>query len=176
MKPHLLFVALLVVINSCKSSIETENDAKIADSSAVTIIGDIGSEQFLNDLLGTQSLVRGFKFGTPIDSILQNETLELFEEVPSHVGFVYERANLESADILYMRDTKNKLIGIDIDIYLNSEASADALLATTKGHFNSLYTPSPKDSLTWMIDRGGFLKIKQVKTPLDNGLELKFRQ
>ncbi|MDP5120010.1 MAG: hypothetical protein NWQ46_00330 [Spirosomaceae bacterium] len=171
------FVILILVLLGCRKS-EEENviteDNEIAEE--ITVLGDIESQKFLTEVIGNQVFVRGFEFGTPIDSVLRNESLELFEDRPSHVGFMYERSTLESADILYLRDSQNKLIGVDIDVYLNSPESADALLATAKNHYNSLFEKSPKDSLTWLIKTGGYIQVSQVKKELDNGLEIKYRQ
>lgn len=170
-------VILMVLLLGCGKS---EEENIITESNEITeeatVLGDIESQKFLTEVIGNQSFVRGFKFGTPIDSVLMNESLELFEDRPSHVGFMYERSTLESADILYLRDSRNKLIGVDIDIYLNSPESADALFATAKNHYNSLFEKSPKDSLTWLINSGGYIKVSQVKKELDNGLEIKYRQ
>lgn len=179
MKKTALFLVLVSVFTGCKND-TTETVSTVIDSTAVEspelAIGDITSEQFLNELLGQKGMVRGFNFGTPIADVLKNESLELFEERPGHVGFVYERENLESADFLYMRDVDNKLNGVDIDIYLNSPESTDALFTTAKSHYNSLYKPSTTDSLTWMIPPKGYVKVSQIKKPLDNGLEIKYRK
>lgn len=180
MKKITLFLALITVFNSCKTD-NKEAEIVVVDSITVEAtpelsIGDITSEKFLNELLGQKGMVRGFDFGTPVSDILKAESLELFEEKPGHVGFVYERENLESADFLYMRDADNKLNGVDIDIYLNTPASSDALFATAKSHYNSLYKPSPTDSLTWMIPPKGYVRVSQIKKPLDNGLEIKYRK
>jgi hypothetical protein len=170
-------VILILTLSGCSQNqqeeLTTEESEEIAE---VTVLGDIESQKFLTEVIGNDAAVRGFRFGTPIDSVLSNESLELFEDRPSHVGFVYERSTLESADILYLRDSQNKLIGVDIDIYLNTPESADALFATAKNHYNSLFEKSPTDTLIWLIKPNGYVKLSQVKKELDNGLEIKYRQ
>ncbi|MFB0947258.1 MAG: hypothetical protein ACJAZY_001821 [Spirosomataceae bacterium] len=170
-------VILIVILSGCgqhqQEDLTTGEGEKIAE---VTVLGDMESQKFLTEVIGNEVAVRGHKFGTPIDSVLSNESLELFEDRPSHVGFMYERSTLESADILYLRDSQNKLIGVDIDIYLNTLQSADALFATAKNHYNSLFEKSPTDTLTWLIKPSGYVKLSQVKKEHDNGLEIKYRQ
>lgn len=168
---------MMLILSGCSQNqaedLTTKSNNEVAE---VTVLGDIESQKFLTEIIGNQNFVRGFKFGMPVDSILINESLELFEDRPSHVGFVYERSTLESADILYLRDSQNRLIGVDIDIYLNTPESADALFATAKNHYNSLFEKSPTDTLTWLIKPSGYVKLNQVKKELDNGLEMKYRQ
>jgi hypothetical protein len=168
---------LILALSGCSQNqqedLATEESEEIAE---VTVLGDIESQAFLTEVIGNEATARGFKFGIPIDSVLSNESLELFEDRPSHVGFVYERNTFESADILYLRDSQNKLVGVDIDIYLNTPQSADALFATAKNHYNSLLERSPRDALTWLIKPSGYVKLRQVKKELDNGLEIKYRQ
>lgn len=175
---RLIRLILFVVIMSGCGRDEDEDVSEIAEekSKEVTVLGDIESQKFLTEVIGNQLSVRGFEFGTSIDSVLRNESLELFEDRSSHVGFMYERSTLESADILYLRDSQNKLIGVDIDIYLNTPESADALFATAKNHYNAQFEQSVTDTLTWLIKPSGYIKVKQVKKELDNGLEIKYRQ
>lgn len=176
MKPLAYIFLITLAVISC-SKAPTEEQAPIEEiPENVTVMGDIESEKFLVEIIGSSGIIRGFNFGIPIDSILKNESLELFEDRPSHVGFVHERSTLESADVLYLRDSQNKLIGADIDIYLNTPASADALFATAQSHYNAMFEKSPNDTLTWLIKPSGYIKVQQVKKELDNGLEIKYRQ
>lgn len=168
-------VLLLLAATSCNYTETKEPELEPEIEENVTVMGDIESEKFLTEVIGNTGIVRGFNFGVPLDTILKNESLEFFEDRPSHVGFVYERSNFESADILYLRDSQNKLIGVDIDVYLNTTESADALFATAKNRYNSLYEKSPSDTLTWLIKPSGYIKLKTVKKELDNGLEIKYR-
>jgi|GEM_PF-1790075 hypothetical protein len=171
-----LLVLILILLGCSQNQQEDLTTEESEETVEVTVLGDIESQEFLTEVIGNEATARGFKFGTPIDSVLSNESLELFEDRPSHVGFVYERSTFESADILYLRDSQNRLIGADIDIYLNTPQSADALFATAKNHYNSLLERSPRDALTWLIKPSGYVKLRQVKKELDNGLEIKYRQ
>lgn len=175
MKPTLGVLLLALTAGSCNYN-EAEDQQPQQIQEQVTVLGDMESEKFLIEVIGNTGVIRGFNFGIPLDTVLQNESLELFEDRPSHVGFVYERSNFESADVLYLRDSQNKLIGADIDIYLNTPESADALFATAQNRFNALYEKSPADTLTWLIKPSGYIKLQQISMELDNGLEIKYRQ
>lgn len=169
-------ILLILTATSCNYTETEEEKPEQVIQENVTVLGDMESEKFLVEVIGNTGIVRGFNFGVPIDSILKNESLELFEDRPSHVGFVYERSNFESADVLYLRDSQNKLIGVDIDVYLNTPESAEALFATTKNRYNAVFEKSPTDTLTWLIKPSGYIKVKKVKKELDNGLEIRYRQ
>ncbi len=137
------------------------------------------SNPLLQKIIGdTTGILRGHNFGDAIEEIVLNEKIEKFEEEKSHVGFTFDTANLETVDILYLKDKKNKLNGIQIDIYMNSDSTNEKLFTSFSDYLTSKYGPQiPKMKIAiWQIDDKSQVYIKKVKSRLDRGLEVKYYQ
>lgn len=161
--------------NEEQTSIELPTDSTAVQPEVPATITKMEIHKLLIDsLFAKGGLVRGVAFGQPLSTIKTNETWELFEEDPSHIGYTFEAETLQSADILYERDKQNNLTAVDIDVYLNSEAESKALLSEIKRQFTEKYGQPQTDSLIWKIPTGGRVKVTAVTTNLDHGLTLRF--
>ena len=129
--------------------------------------------------MGTgEGLLRGIKFGDPIVDVKKKETVEMFEDEDTHIGYSFDTESLETVDILYEKDKQNHVSGIELDIYMNTDASNDSLKNELSNQFSLRYgKPIPDADLpTWTIKPNGQVSIKVVKNKLDRGLEVRFSQ
>lgn len=178
MKIH--FLVLLLIVASCNNPKSNEQvvDTLIANptSRGVSVSN---TQKLLKEIMGTgEGLLRGVKLGDPISDVKKNETLELFEEESSYVGYTFDSESLETVDILYMKDTDQKVAGIQLDIYMNNNASNESLKAAMSNMFTTKYgKPTDlSDETVWKIKPNGQVSIKTVQSKIDRGLEVKFTQ
>jgi hypothetical protein len=135
--------------------------------------------KLLRAIMGTgEGLLRGIQFGDAISDVKKKEKAELFEEEESHIGYSFDTDNLETVDILYEKDKQNRVSGIELDIYMNTDATNDSLKNELTKQFTSLYgQPLAYTEIpTWEIKSKGKVSMKVVKNKLDRGLEVKFTQ
>ncbi|UTA68398.1 MULTISPECIES: hypothetical protein [Emticicia] len=130
-------------------------------------------------IMGTgEGLLRGVKFGDSIEDVRKKETVELFEEDESHLGYSFDTENLETVDILYEKNSQNRVSGIGLDIYMNTDDTNEKLKRELSDLFTVRYGKpvSENPSLVWAIKPAGQVSIKVVKNKLDRGLEIRFSQ
>ena len=184
MKKHIYLITLVSAIfylSSCNNT-EKATETQVAEvkTDSTAAVGVSNSEKLLKKIMGTgDGLLRSVSFGTPIEQVKKTETAEKFEEDEDHVGFSFDSENLETVDILYLKDQKNLVNEIQLDIYLNSQASTDSLMTLMSELFTLRYGKSiSTDSTqsTWKIKPKGEVSIKKVITKLDKGLGVKFVQ
>ncbi|WP_337042051.1 hypothetical protein [Emticicia sp. 17c] len=125
-----------------------------------------------------EGLLRGVKFGDSIEEVKKVETSDLFEEEDSHVGYSFDTENLETVDILYQRNSQNRVTGIELDIYMNTDETNDGLKQELIQLFNVRYGKPVSENplLVWKIKPNGQVSMKVIKNKLDRGLEVKFSQ
>lgn len=176
MKIH--FLVLLLIVASCNNPKSQEQvvDTLIVNPTSRSVSVS-NTQKLLKEIMGTgEGLLRGVKLGDPISEVKKNETLELFEEESSYVGYTFDSESLETVDILYMKDANQKVTGIQLDIYMNNNASNDSLKAAMANMFTTKYgKPSDtSDEAIWKIKPNGQVSIKTVQSKIDRGLEVKF--
>jgi len=136
-------------------------------------------QKLLRAIMGTgEGLLRGIQFGDAISDVKKKEKAELFEEEESYIGYSFDTDNLETVDILYEKDKQNRVSGIEIDIYMNTDVTNDSLKNELTKQFTSLYGQPIENAEipTWEIKSKGKVSMKVVKNKLDRGLEVKFTQ
>ncbi len=136
-------------------------------------------QKLLNTIMGTgDGLLRGIQFGDAIADVKKKEKAELFEEEETHVGYSFDTDNLETVDILYEKDKQNRVSGIELDIYMNTDTSNDSLKNELTKQFTTKYGQPIADGEipTWEIKPKGKVSIKVVKNKLDRGLEVRYTQ
>lgn len=176
MKIYLFILSLLFI--ACSNPKETKQVEVLNPPSAPTVTTS-NVQKLLRTIMGTgEGLLRGIKFGDTIADVKKKETAELFEEEDTHVGFSFDTESLETVDILYEKDKQGKVSGIELDIYMNSDASNDSLKNELSNQFTVRYGKPSTDSQTptWKIKPNGQVSIKVVKNKLDRGLEVRFSQ
>jgi len=172
------FLVLLLIVASCNNPKSQEQvvDTLIANPNSRSVSVS-NTQRLLKEIMGTgEGLLRGVKLGDPISEVKKKETLELFEEEPSYVGYTFDSESLETVDILYMKDSKQTVSGIQLDIYMNNNSSNDSLKAAMSNLFTTKYgKPSDTGSeVVWKIKPSGQVSIKTVQSKIDRGLEVKF--
>lgn len=176
MKIYYLILSLLFI--DCSNPQKTETVEVLAHPSTNNS-STSNVQKLLRAIIGTgEGLIRGVQFGDAIGDVKKKEKAELFEEEESHVGYSFDTENLETVDILYEKDKQSRVSGIELDIYMNTDASNDSLKNELTKQFTSLYG-QPLDNAeipTWEIKPKGKVSMKVVKNKLDRGLEIKFTQ
>ncbi len=176
MKTHLFILSLLLI--TCSNPKDTTTVEVLSPPSPKTVTSS-NVQKLLRAIMGTgEGLLRGVKFGDTITDVKKKETIEIFEEEDTHIGYSFDTESLETVDILYEKDKQNRVTGIELDIYMNTDASNDSLKNELSNQFSIRYgKPLPtKEDLTWKIKPNGQVSIKVVKNKLDRGLEVRFSQ
>lgn len=176
MKIYFFILSLLFI--ACSNPKDTKNVEVLSPPSTRTVTSS-NVQKLLRAIMGTgDGLLRGIQFGDAIADVKKKETVELFEEEDTHVGYSFDTESLETVDILYEKDSKNRVSGIELDIYMNSDASNDSLKNELSNQFTIRYGKPLADTNipTWKIKPNGQVTIKVVKNKLDRGLEVRFSQ
>lgn len=171
-----LFLLFVLLSESCTTSPKKEETLRKEELKDSIVVADHESEQFLRQIFLTKGLVRGTSIGDAVEDVKKREKDAPFEEVPSHIGYSVENTELETADILYFRDSSDKIIGIHIDIFLNSEESSDAMFAALKDYFKSMYgNPiSEEGEWKWKLTPNGTVEVTPITKQFDYGFEIEF--
>lgn len=176
MKIRLFILSLLFI--TCSNPKETQKVEVLNPPSTLTAASS-NVQKLLRTIMGTgEGLLRGVKFGDAIAEVKKKETAELFEEEETHIGYSFDTKSLETVDILYEKDNKNHVSGIELDIYMNTDASNDSLKDELSNQFTVRYGKplAEADEPTWRIKPNGQVSIKVIKNKLDRGLEVRFSQ
>lgn len=176
MKIYYLILSLLII--ACSNPKKTETVEVLNPPSPKTATTS-NVQKILRTIMGTgEGLLRGIQFGDAIADVKKKEKAELFEEVEDHVGFSFDTDNLETVDILYEKDKQNRVSGIELDIFMNTDASNDSLKNELTKQFTTKYgQPIANAEIpTWEIKPKGTVSIKVVKNKLDRGLEVRYTQ
>ncbi|WP_394992225.1 hypothetical protein [Emticicia sp.] len=177
MKIYLVILSLIFI--ACSNPKDTQTEEKVSSPASTPNVPSSNVQKLLRSIMGTgEGLLRGIKFGDAISDVKKKETVELFEEEETHIGYSFDTESLETVDILYEKDQKNHVSGIELDIYMNSDASNDSLKNELINQFTIRYGKplSDIDIPTWKIKPNGQVNIKVVKNKLDRGLEVRFSQ
>jgi hypothetical protein len=174
------FLVLLLIAVSCNNP-KSQKELQVVDTTLVMpkerAVSTSNVQKLLKDIMGTgEGLLRGVKFGDPISEVKKKETLELFEEEAEYVGYSFDTESLETVDILYMRDGSQKVNGVQVDIYMNTDASNDSLKTIMGNMFTTKYgKPTDNGEMQiWKIKPSSQVSIKAVKSKIDRGLEVRF--
>lgn len=171
------FVLTLFII-ACSNPKKTETVEVLNPPSPQTATSS-NVQKLLRTIMGTgEGLLRGIQFGDAIADVKKKEKAELFEEVEDHIGYSFDTDNLETVDILYEKDKQNRVSGIELDIYMNTDSSNDSLKNELTKQFTTRYgNPLSNTEIpTWEIKPNGKVSIKVVKNKLDRGLEVRYTQ
>lgn len=176
MKIYYCFLILFII--ACSNPKKTET-VEVLNPPPPKAANTSNVQKLLRTIMGTgEGLLRGIQFGDAIADVKKKEKAELFEEEESHVGYTFDTDNLETIDILYQKDQENRVSGIELDIYMNTDSSNDSLKNELINQFNTKYGKplSNTEIPTWEIKPNGQVSIKVVKNKLDRGLELRYTQ
>lgn len=176
MKLYLCSLCLFII--ACSNPKENQKVEVSAPPSTQTY-NSSDAQNLLSAIIGTNGgLLRGIQFGDSITDVKKKEKSEIFEEEETHVGYSFDTNNLETVDILYSKDKQNRVKGIELDIYMNTDASNDSLKKEMSKEFTQRYGKPLENTEdpTWIIKPKGKVSIKMIKNKLDRGLEVRFVQ
>jgi hypothetical protein len=173
-----IFVLILFIL-ACSNPKETQTVEVDVPPPPTAPAASSNVQNLARTILGTgEGLLRGVKFGDSIEDVKKKETVELFEEEDSHVGYSFDTENLETVDILYEKNSQNRVSGIELDIYMNTDETNESLKQELSNLFTVRYGKPVSENpvLVWKVKPTGQVSIKIVKNKLDRGLEVKFSQ
>ena len=177
-----MILAGLFLFAGCQTKTNDEPDTVLESDSAALANPtqkELNSDQsaLLLEVLGSSSegILRGVSFGDPISKVKASETYEMFEELPDHLGYTHETAQLEAIDVQYFLTKENTVNKITVDVYLNSEAATKQLWQTGQTHFTEKYGASQGDKklLTWNKNSVK-VRMEDVSKGKDFGLKFEF--
>lgn len=171
------FVILILFTISCSNPKET-GKVEVLNPPSPTKSTSSNVQKLLHAIIGTDGLLRGVQLGDAISDVKKKEKAELFEEEDTHIGYTFDTENLETVDILYEKDAQNRVKGIELDIYMNTDTSNENLKNEMSNEFTTRFGKplTNSEDLTWAIKPKGKVTIKVIKNKLDRGLEIKFSQ
>jgi hypothetical protein len=176
MKIYLFILSLLFI--ECNNPKNTQKvEVLIPPSPPIATSSNV--QKLLYTIMGNgDGLLRGVQFGDAIADVKKKEKAELFEEESNHIGYSFDTKNLETIDIIYEKDKQNRVTGIELDIYMNTDVSNDSLKNEMSKQFTARYGQplTNTENLTWVINPNGKVIMKVIKNKLDRGLEVKFSQ
>ena len=123
-------------------------------------------------------MVRGLSIGDEMDSIVESAP---FSETQPNNGKSYteyfDDTDLNFADVLYVKDVKNKIGAISVDIFIEKQVAVDSLMNEFKGYFNKKYGQGKGISkmMVWKLTgTSNELLLQNVSTAKDPGLKIIF--
>jgi hypothetical protein len=124
------------------------------------------------------ALFRGINLGEDFLEVLNKEKFKVFEKEENYVGVSYSSSDFETLDILYFKDVFNRLEKIQVDVFMNSDASNEDLFDLLYNHFFQKhgFASSIKDGFQWVLDSGQKLFLQKVKNDLEQGLLIVFER
>lgn len=171
------FIVLVLFTIACNNPKKTEKVEVLSPPSPPKATSS-NVQKLLRTIIGTDGLLRGVQLGDAISDVKKKEKAELFEEEETHVGYTFDTDNMETVDILYEKNTQNRIKGIELDIYMNTDTSNESLKNEMSNEFTTRFGKplANTEDLTWAIKPKGKVTIKVIKNKLDRGLEIKFSQ
>ena len=121
-------------------------------------------------------LFRGVSFSDSREKVQITETFEVFEELPSQIGYTHDTKELETVDVYYYF-TDEQLVGrIAVDVFLNGKSSADRLWEISGWYFTSrfgLVVESSDVKKVWHSAEAN-VTVENVSGGIDHGLKITF--
>ena len=176
---YLTFIFASLILVSCgdkKQESQTETTA-LADSSIRKVSIENYSMIFKQILKSDAGMARGVSIGDKIETL--QETI-LPSETQSNNGksftVYFDGSDLNFADILYVKNTENKVEAISIDIFIENKVEVDSLMKEFVDFFDKKYGKGKGISkmMTWRMPDGNNLMVQDVSTDKDPGLKVVF--
>ncbi len=174
--PLLLLLMFLVCCQDKKQTTETTSVA--TDSTArIQSLGNYSPS--FNAILKTDAgMIRGLSIGDEMNSIVESAPLSETQPVNGKSFTEYfDDTDLNFADILYVKDTENKIGAISIDVFIENQTSVDSLMNEFKGYFDKKYGYGKgisKINLWKLAGTDNELLLQNVSTEKDPGLKIIF--
>ncbi|MCP9768046.1 hypothetical protein EGI22_08980 [Lacihabitans sp. LS3-19] len=125
-----------------------------------------------------EGIFRGFRFGQDLDEIISQERFKVFEKEKEYTGVSFTNTKMETIDILYFKNVFNKLDKIQVDVFMNTEKSANDLFdAFYFQIFEKHGFPIPiKDGYCWNHEFETKISLTKVENQIEQGLLLVFEK
>lgn len=168
----------LFLISCGEKKQESQTQATVsADSSIQKISIENYSPIFKQILKSDVGMARGVSIGDKMETI--QETVLPSETQPKNgksFTSYFDGSDLNFADILYAKDTENKVAAISIDIFIENKVEVDSLMNEFVGYFDKKYGQGKGISkmMTWQMPDGNNLLVQNVSTEKDPGLKIIF--
>ena len=176
---YLTFIFASLILASCgdkKQESRTETIA-LADSSIRKVSIENYSMIFKQILKSDAGMARGMSIGDKIETL--QETILPSETQPDNgksFTVYFDGSDLNFADILYVKNTENKVEAIAIDIFIENKVEVDSLMKEFVDFFDKKYGTGKGISkmMTWRMPDGNNLMVQDVSTEKDPGLKVVF--
>ena len=176
---YLTFIFASLILVSCgdkKQESQTETTA-LADSSIRKVSIENYGIIFKQILKTDAGMARGVSIGDKIETL--QETILPSETQPNNgksFTVYFDGSDLNFADILYVKNTENKVEAIAIDIFIENKVEVDSLMKEFVDFFDKKYGKGKGISrmMTWQMPDGNNLMVQDVSTEKDPGLKVVF--
>lgn len=178
MKRSILILGLMLlgfIFQTCQQK-QQDNETTDSTAAAVALPAEIPiSEQLITLGLTQQSHWRGISLGDSITKVKATEKAQLFENEANHLGYTVEFPNLESMDVLYYQDGRQRVSTIGIDLYLNTQQSVNGYIKGLTDYFTGRYGKSTLEqkTLVWTGPKQEKISLKDVSKGKDFGVKIK---
>jgi hypothetical protein len=172
-----LSLCLLVLITACSTNTNETTESVSATDEALVI--SESSNKFINEILGGgEGTIRGFDLGDPISKVKANENFEQFDEEENILSYTFETKKNEIVDVLYTYDASKLLSEVQLDIYLNSDSSAQFIAESLSHYFTQKYGQPIEGATkpTWSLKDDEMVELKIISKKLDKGLQVNFKK
>lgn len=173
----------LLLIAFCSFSCGTQTDSRNEGSGEEDLPLDeslVNSEEYQlwETILGDfrDAMFRGISFGDTREKVRITETFELFEELPSQIGYTHDTKELETVDVYYHFSDDDQVNLIVVDVFLNGDESAQRLWEIVTWHFTGPWGDPVEATSTrnvWETPNAR-VEIENVSGGIDHGLKIRF--
>jgi hypothetical protein len=185
-KKHIVLLCFWGLLACSKSTQTTENETStpptLAKPSQVIDSLLYQTSPMLQTIWGDKfGKLRGFVLGDSIQKVLQKEQGILAEDSTAYKGFTQsfdpEKSD-EFVDIMYNIDQKGIVTGIDLEVYLNSQAQTDRLLIECRDYCNKKYGLGldKKLEIFWKLTDTTALTLRDMSIKKLPGFQIKLKK
>lgn len=174
----LCFLLLLLLFAGCSNQAGSENEEADDVTELPQNLQESEEYKLWELILGDyqDGLFRGVSFNDSREKVQITETFEVFEELPSQIGYTHDTRELETIDVYYYFSDEQLVTRIVVDVFLNGESSADRLWEISGWYFNSRFGPVAESSdvkKVWQSAEAN-VTVENVSGGIDHGLKITF--
>ena len=176
----LLFSTSFIVFFSCNSSKENEKNgtSNTSEIDQITLNAWEKSGDLVQKItLSSKGVFRNKEWGISLDSL--QEKLELAENQPANgksYTLYFDDSDLNFTDISFIGDNQQKLIEIDLDIFVETKSQVEALKENLTTYLQVKFGASKTEGnkIIWEKDKNTQVILQDVSTMKDPGIKLVF--
>jgi hypothetical protein len=176
----LLISTSFIVFFSCNSSKENEKNgtSNTSEIDQITLNAWEKSGDLVQKItLSSKGVFRNKEWDISLDSL--QEKLELAENQPANgksYTLYFDDSDLNFTDISYIGDNQQKLIEIDLDIFVETKSQVEALKENFTTYLQVKFGSSKTEGnkIIWEKDKNTQVILQDVSTVKDPGIKLVF--